>query len=573
MNRLLQHQRVYKRPRKRLSRRSFHVPIAKGFAHVKNKSRTLKRLVISGFIRTYRLHFIGGGAVFAVFLVFLAAGIIPFGSSRRQEDTTAAIAASMSASVTEPLVFIGSPDSADFRSAGENGDDKDALGTGVHVVSRESDLYHRVKEGETLSEIARFYNISIENLALYNNLEDPNAIYTGKKIHIPSYAKEEEIQPRPILRNTQLAVANSLETKAVNLPPVKLSISAEKEFTGTDLTANFSFSVSENIELKEFTWHFGNGLKSYVPSSSYTYNKPGTYKVYLEAYDSYGRNITSNELFIDVPHPYTYADSSHRFLTVSNVDEPFVLDGEIIDVHGYDRPEDIFRTAAGPENGQYEYTAAEPGYFACTVKKEDLLRQVFLFVSPIESVHVETNTLNWYRTQFNTGTLGNCGPAAVSMAAAWAREKYVPVINIRQSIGWRGEGGTNFDELIDVMGDHGVTAMQQPISSAEDIFSIIDNGNIAIVLFHTGGISAVKGDPAENFFGKYYPDAVGHYVVLKGYSADKQYFIVQDPIPSDWGSNAKRHADTISMIGRNRYYAVDEMMNSLRVKVVIKVVR
>lgn len=544
---------------------SFHVPIAKGFSHIKNK-------FMSGFIRSYRIHFIGGGALLALFILFSATGIIPFGRENQGvRQTTAAIASSMSASVSEPLVFVGSPNSDTDISTGE--EDPETLGTGVHVVSRENDLIHTVTEGETLSEIARFYNLSIENLALYNGLEDPNAIHVAKKIRIPSYANEEEIQPRPVLQNTQLAVANSIASNSADLSRAHLKISAKKEFNGTSLKADFTFAISEDVSLKKFIWHLGNGLKSYVHNTSYTYQKPGTYKVYLEAYDSYGRGITSNELFIDVPYPFSYADSGHRFMTVSSAGEPFLLDGEIVSVRGYENPEDVFQVVTEHEGGQREYTALKSGYFSCSVENDELSRQVFLFVSPVESVHVETNTLNWYRTQFNTGTLGNCGPAAASMAAAWANEKYVPVINIRQSIGWRGDGGTNFDELINAMEENGVYAVQHPISGAEDIFSIIDNGNIAIVLFYTGGISEVKGDPTVDFFGKYYPDAVGHYVVIKGYSADKQYFIVQDPIPSDWGSNSKRYEDEISMIGRNRYYAVDEMMASLRVKTVIKVER
>lgn len=571
MNRLLANQRVSRRPRKRLSRRSLHVSIALGFHHLRNKSPKLKKLVISGFIHTYRRHIIGGGALLTLFVIFLAVGIIPVGrDSRINESTRNAIAASMTASVSEPLVLITPSESDNRINSDENAE---ALGTGVHVVSRDSDIIHIVEEGETLSEIARFYNLSIENLALYNNLDNPNAIHSGKRIFIPSYANEEHIQPRPVLKNTRLSVANNLDTKAIDLPRAKLRISAEKEFNGIALKADFNFRVTDNVELTRYIWHLGNGLKSYVKETNYTYEKPGTYKVYLEAYDSHGRNIRSNELFIDVPYPYSYADSGHRFLTVNNVGNTFTLDGEIIAVKGYERPADLFETVRELDGGGKEYLATRSGYFACTVRQDELLRQIFLFVSPIESVHSETNTLNWYRTQFNTGTLGNCGPAAVSMAAAWARESYVPVINIRQSIGWRGDGGTNFDELIDVMSENGVSAMQQHIHGAEDIFEIIDNGNLAIVLFHTGGISEVKGDPANNFFGKYYPDAVGHYVVIKGYSADQQYFIVQDPIPSDWGSNSKRYGDTISMIGRNRYYAVDEMMSSLRVKVVIKVER
>ncbi len=571
MNRLLDNQKISRRPRRHSTRKLLHVPVAKGFSHLRNKTPRLKKLVISGLFHTHRLHFITGGTLLTLFVIFLATGIIPLGKDREKlNDTKNAITASMSASVSEPLILINSTEPETSADAAKNGE---ILGTGVHVVVRENDLVHTVEEGETLSEIARFYNVSIENLTLYNNLQDPNAIYIGKRIFIPSYAHEKDIQPRPVLQNTQLSVANNLSNNTIYLPKARLFINAEKEFNGLSLKADFNLSVSRKIELQRYIWHLGNGLKSYQKESSYTYQKPGTYKVYLESYDTYGRTLRSNELFIDVPYPYTYADSGHRFLTINNVGESFILDGNIVSVKGHENPEDIFQVITELENGGREYLAMQAGYFACTVEQEDLSRQVFLFISPIESVHTETNTLNWYRTQFNTGTLGNCGPATVSMAAAWAKEKYVPVINIRQAIGWRGDGGTNFDELISVMGDHGVTATQQHIQNTQDIFDIIDNGNIAIVLFHTGGISEVKGDPSTNFFGKYYPDAVGHYVIIKGYSTDKNYFIVQDPIPSDWGSNSKRYNDGISMIGRNRYYKADELLNSLRVKVVIKVTR
>jgi hypothetical protein len=74
-------------------------------------------------------------------------------------------------------------------------------------------------------------------------------------------------------------------------------------------------------------------------------------------------------------------------------------------------------------------------------------------------------------------------------------------------------------------------------------------------------------------FGRYYYDAVGHYLVIKGYSTDKQYFVVYDAIPSDWGSNSFRYADGISMIGRNRYYEAKELFDSLRRLDIIEVMR
>jgi len=53
-------------------------------------------------------------------------------------------------------------------------------------------------------------------------------------------------------------------------------------------------------------------------------------------------------------------------------------------------------------------------------------------------------------------------------------------------------------------------------------------------------------------------------VVVKGYSLNGDYFVIHDPIPSDWGANSFRYADEISMMGRNRYFLASEVLRSLR---------
>jgi len=73
-----------------------------------------------------------------------------------------------------------------------------------------------------------------------------------------------------------------------------------------------------------------------------------------------------------------------------------------------------------------------------------------------------------------------------------------------------------------------------------------------------------RSDPGTDLFGKYYNDSVGHYAVVKGYSLNGEYFVIHDPIPSDWGVNSFRYGDEISMIGRNRYYSSAEMLRCLR---------
>jgi len=181
-------------------------------------------------------------------------------------------------------------------------------------------------------------------------------------------------------------------------------------------------------------------------------------------------------------------------------------------------------------------------------------------------MHVDyaTNNFNWYRTQFNTGTPSNCGPASASMAIGWGTGGYFPVSSVRHAIGWQGDGGTSFDELLRVIRSQGVAANIQPLRTVQNIREVIDAGGIAIILFFTDGVRTTVGDPASNLFGKYYNDSVGHYVVIKGYSLNGEYFVIHDPIPSDWGANSFRYGDELSMMGRNRYFMASEVLSSLR---------
>ncbi len=45
--------------------------------------------------------------------------------------------------------------------------------------------YHIVKKGETLSEIASKYNVSIEDIMAANNIENPDRLRVGQKLFIP----------------------------------------------------------------------------------------------------------------------------------------------------------------------------------------------------------------------------------------------------------------------------------------------------------------------------------------------------------------------------------------------------
>lgn len=46
--------------------------------------------------------------------------------------------------------------------------------------------YHVVKSGETLSEIARIYGVTISSIMETNGMDDPHKLYIGQKIIIPN---------------------------------------------------------------------------------------------------------------------------------------------------------------------------------------------------------------------------------------------------------------------------------------------------------------------------------------------------------------------------------------------------
>ena len=163
--------------------------------------------------------------------------------------------------------------------------------------------------------------------------------------------------------------------------------------------------------------------------------------------------------------------------------------------------------------------------------------------------------MDWYKTQYGTG-YANCGPALVSMAILWSRGQDMPVQDIREEIGYPyDDGAVSFDNLSDSLGRHKVPLHDSRSSPGRPTCrKILDRGHIALVLIQSGDIEKVHGDPVTDLVGRYYDDDEGHYVLVKGYTLDKGYFVVYDPYPVDWESNSLRYGDEVSMIGKNRYY-------------------
>lgn len=450
----------------------------------------------------------------------------------------------------------------------------EALGAGAKKQDRLEDMEYFIRSGETLSEIAFTYDIDADILAAYNGIKNYNLIRAGEKIIIPSYATEKKFR----ISYKQQKTKEALKKLPLN---ISYAIIDDGDHNGNSITVQFALKDIGADAIKEARWDFGDGNKAAKLEPAHNYKSPGVYDVRLIAVASDGTVYDSGLVKVDVPDPSAvHSMQNTRFITLPNPDDDFSFPGKIIMVAGYASvdasPVRIIDTSSGSTTVSFD----RPGYYGITVEEEAGSKYYSVFVSPVPSMHVDASLdtkvlgVNWYRTQFNTGTPSNCGPASASMAIGWATGEYFSVYNVRQIVGWKGDGATSFADLLKAIRSRGVdNAYVTRLKSFNDIKEVIDSGDVAIILIHTGGISMVKGNPATDLFGKYYNDSVGHYIVVKGYSLDGKYLVINDPIPSDWASNSWRYPDGISMIGRNRYFSTEEVFNSLRTRNMIVVPR
>jgi hypothetical protein len=457
------------------------------------------------------------------------------------------------------------PEDKDWASISTLQDEEDITGAGTQTVDRGRDIEYRIRPGETLSEIAYTYSISYELLAWYNNISNANRIRVGTLIVIPSWDNALAAESRMVKEPRKTQVSSRVSTKSIS---IGFESRNNGEIDSPGITVQFSILNPPAENLQSFEWDFGDGKRGFRPNPSYEYSVPRTYVARLTARGASGTIYKSNALYIDIPHPSSVAErNTTKFVTLSSPDELFVVNGEITEVSRYPSVSEAPLDLSESDQFLTKVRFRKPGYYGFTVMEPYKGEQYYsVFVSPIPSMHADSDLIqfNWYRTQYNTGTTSNCGPASVAMAISWGTGKYFPVSAVRQAVGWQGDGGTSFEELLTVVKKEGISAGISPLRSVQDIRDVIDSGSIAIVVFRTDGVKTSRSDPGTDLFGKYYNDSVGHYIVIKGYSLNGEYFIIHDPIPSDWGANSFRYQDEISMVGRNRYYSAAELLKSLR---------
>jgi hypothetical protein len=340
--------------------------------------------------------------------------------------------------------------------------------------------------------------------------------------------------------------------KGASMPSIP-RIKADRTSGNAPLTV--TFSADRSLTEGSYFWDMGNWNFAFTSSPVFTYREPGMYTVRLRVYGQNGGQVGSSVVSVRV-HPGSRPQNAYVTLPYPNgtLDvTKWLPDGM---VHAEQSP------ALFEQIDSKTLKATRGGFSKILLQDQHRSQALFTFVSPYPSVQSYEPYYNWYKTQFGTGILGNCGPAVVAMASYWASGIDTSVATIRSEIGLPyANGAINFENMLPSLRKRNVDYIFRQVRSAADIRAVVDRGNIGIILIHTGRIGK---NQSGGLTGRYYSDSTGHYVILKGYTLDGRYFIVYDPIPSDWNTNSRRYEDGVSMLGRNRFYSVDQVMRALR---------
>jgi len=326
----------------------------------------------------------------------------------------------------------------------------------------------------------------------------------------------------------------------------------------------------ELFDVLDLAWYIDGNTASAESELLVAFDEAGSYAVSVTA--SLGDEVLATSRHsVDAAPIGAFEPGRTLYLTLPDIGSHFAVPGRVVNIRG-DEPGESAMRIAGDAGGASVITAVEPGFYLITSRMNGHVYKTNVFVSPVPSFHLDRVDRDWYYTQFRTRTTSNCGPTVVSMGISWAKGREVSVPTVRSIIGWTGSGAVSMPELKHVLDEYDVESELHWIDSPDRIFDLLDSGSLVGVVYDMAGISFTE-NAADNLFGQYYVDAGGHYLAIKGYSLDREYFIVYDPIPSDWVSNSMRYGDGMSMFGRNRYYDVDELFAALRSLQIIEIRR
>jgi len=188
-------------------------------------------------------------------------------------------------------------------------------------------------------------------------------------------------------------------------------------------------------------------------------------------------------------------------------------------------------------------------------ERDSIIGRSLFSVNPISAEH-NSRPYEWYRTQMNTGyaSSSNCGPTSTHMAIKWHHTENVPSVEEIRNRHPRGGGWWYVSDIRESLTNYGVPYATHYVDSTNDILACLQRGNIVLLCVEMGWVSYNR----HAFFDRFYTFSSGHFLIVKGYSENDDYFVVYDP--NSWSGD---YYSDGTMMGRNRFYNRTQLLNAV----------
>lgn len=207
-------------------------------------------------------------------------------------------------------------------------------------------------------------------------------------------------------------------------------------------------------------------------------------------------------------------------------------------------------------SGPLVVTPKKPGYTFVPPYQEassSMNMDFFVMEPPKDLGYENTRSYSWFKSQFGTGPAwnSNCGPASTAMALHYEEGLDIPVAEIRD-LNYRDGGWWYTSDIMEALAYYGASYNVKPFSLA-NLFASLDKGFNVILCINLTHITS-NFDPFSRYH-RYYAGGTGHFLVVKGYTQDKNWILIHDPF-----SDPVHHVyPSGSPMGKDRYYAASDL--------------
>lgn len=160
----------------------------------------------------------------------------------------------------------------------------------------------------------------------------------------------------------------------------------------------------------------------------------------------------------------------------------------------------------------------------------------------------------------------NCGPAVFAAAIGYAKETWIAISDVRAYVSGKSCRGTDYNDAYRVL-DHWGVGYKKTATMKELKAAVVTRDHPALAILYMGYIGAgadylKPGTDRTKRYGRFHDYTYGHFVVVKGFSKDGEWVIIDDPYVFDggaWGFYKGGGAK-----GHNRYVKYAEFEKAFR---------